>query len=229
MMYGYTRISTAKQSLQRQVDNLKKFNSDIEIYQEVFTGTQTDGREVYKRLKGKLKKGDVLVFDSVSRMSRNAEEGIQEYFELMERGIDLIFLKERYIDTAVYKDQIESNQTIKTNDTDLDQTIFKGIREYLERLAKKQIKIAFDQAEKEVKDLQERTKEALKIKKMQGVELGRKAGVQIETKKEKEMRVKIKKLSKDFDGNLKDVEVMELLKLARNTYYKYKKKLSQEN
>ena len=228
-MYGYTRISTAKQSLQRQVDNLKKFNSDIEIYQEVFTGTQTDGREVYKRLKGKLKKGDVLVFDSVSRMSRNAEEGIQEYFELMERGIDLIFLKERYIDTAVYKDQIESNQTIKTNDTDLDQTIFKGIREYLERLAKKQIKIAFDQAEKEVKDLQERTKEALKIKKMQGVELGRKAGVQIETKKEKEMRVKIKKLSKDFDGNLKDVEVMELLKLARNTYYKYKKKLSQEN
>lgn len=229
MMYGYTRISTAKQSLQRQVDNLKKFNSDIEIYQEVFTGTQTDGREVYKRLKGKLKKGDVLVFDSVSRMSRNAEEGIQEYFELMERGIDLIFLKERYIDTAVYKDQIESNQTIKTNDTDLDQTIFKGIREYLERLAKKQIKIAFDQAEKEVKDLQERTKEALKIKKMQGVELGRKAGIQIETKKEKEMRVKIKKLSKDFDGNLKDVEVMELLKLARNTYYKYKKKLSQEN
>lgn len=229
MMYGYTRISTAKQSLQRQVDNLKKFNSDIEIYQEVFTGTQTDGREVYKRLKGKLKKGDVLVFDSVSRMSRNTEEGIQEYFELMERGIDLIFLKERYIDTAVYKDQIESNQTIKTNDTDLDQTIFKGIREYLERLAKKQIKIAFDQAEKEVKDLQERTKEALKIKKMQGVELGRKAGVQIETKKEKEMRVKIKKLSKDFDGNLKDVEVMELLKLARNTYYKYKKKLLQEN
>lgn len=229
MMYGYTRISTAKQSLQRQVDNLKKFNSDIEIYQEVFTGTQTDGREVYKRLKGKLKKGDVLVFDSVSRMSRNAEEGIQEYFELMEKGIDLIFLKERYIDTAVYKDQIESNQTIKTNDTDLDQTIFKGIREYLERLAKKQIKIAFDQAEKEVKDLQERTKEALKIKKMQGVELGRKAGVQIETKKEKEMRVKIKKLSKDFDGNLKDVEVMELLKLARNTYYKYKKKLLQEN
>ena len=228
MMYGYTRISTAKQSLQRQVDNLKKFNSDIEIYQEVFTGTQTDGREVYKRLKGKLKKGDVLVFDSVSRMSRNAEEGIQEYFELMERGIDLIFLKERYIDTAVYKDQIESNQTIKTNDTDLDQTIFKGIREYLERLAKKQIKIAFDQAEKEVKDLQERTKEGIETARQQGKQIGQAKGKKLVVKKSAEAKEKIVKYSKDFKGTLSDVEVMKLVGLSRNTYYKYKKELREE-
>ena len=35
----------------------------------------------------------------------------------------------------------------------------------------------------------------------------------------------IKKYSKDFDGTLKDTEVMQLVKIARNTYYKYKREL----
>ena len=39
-------------------------------------------------------------------MSRNAEEGIKLYFELFDKGIELIFLKERYINTDIYKDSI---------------------------------------------------------------------------------------------------------------------------
>lgn len=42
------------------------------------------------------------------------------------------------------------------------------------------------------------------------------------------MKEKIKKLSKDFDGNLKDIEILDLLKIARMSYYKYKKQLSEE-
>ena len=103
----------------------------------------------------------------------------------------------------------------------------KGIREYLIILARQQIQIAFDQSEKEVQDLRQRTSEALQAKKLNdGVILGRRKGTVIETKKAKEMKAKIKKLSKDFDGTLKDIEVMELLKIARNTYYKYKRELS---
>lgn len=231
MLYGYARISTPKQSLDRQINNLKKYaaelKKDIIIVSEIYTGTKTDERAKYQRLKKELKEGDTLVFDSVSRMSRNADEGIKEYFDLMNNGIDLVFIKERYIDTSVYKQEIQRTTDIQTNDNDLNETIFKGIREYLVRLAKKQIQIAFDQSEKEVQDLRKRTSEALQAKKLNdGVILGRRKGTVIETKKAKEMKAKIKKLSKDFDGTLKDIEVMELLKIARNTYYKYKRELS---
>lgn len=225
MIYGYARISTKRQSLQRQIDNLKKYNSSIEIYQEVYTGTEIEERVIYKRLKKKLKMGDILVFDSVSRMSRNANEGIKEYFELMNQGITLVFLKERYIDTTIYQEQLEKNDNIRVDDIDLDDTIVKGIREYLKRIAIKQIKIAFDQSEKEVQDLRTRTKEALKIKKEEGSILGRRLGTKIETKKSKEMKEKIKLLAKDFKGTLKDIQVIEVLKISRNTYFKYKREL----
>lgn len=100
-----------------------------------------------------------------------------------------------------------------------------GIREYLKILAQKQIQIAFDQAEKEVKDLQERTKEGLRVARAKGNIGGRRVGSKIETKKAKEMKEKILKLSKEFNGNLKDIEVIDILKISNNTYYKYKKEL----
>ena len=43
------------------------------------------------------------MFDSVSRMSRDAEEGFQVYQDLYKKGIELIFLKEHHIDTMTYK------------------------------------------------------------------------------------------------------------------------------
>lgn len=227
MIYGYCRISTNKQSITRQIENILKEFPSAKIYQEAFTGTTTDRTE-WKKLKKVLKSGDTIVFDSVSRMSRNADEGVNEYMELLEREINLIFLKEPYINTEVYQEQLKANDNIKADDIDLNDTILKGVREYLKRLATKQIRIAFEQSEKEVKDLQQRTKEGMRVAKANGNIAGRKEGVKIETKKAKEMKEKIKKLSKDFEGNLKDIEVMELIGIARNSYYKYKRELSEK-
>lgn len=50
-----------------------------------------------------LRAGDVVVFDSVSRMSRNAEDGFALYEDLYHKGIRLVFLKEHHIDTETYK------------------------------------------------------------------------------------------------------------------------------
>ncbi|MGL5155412.1 MAG: recombinase family protein [Aeromonas veronii] len=224
-IYGYCRISTNKQSIQRQIDNILKLYPMSDIKQEVFTGTTTDRKE-WNKLKKALKTNDTIVFDSVSRMSRNADEGINEYMELLEKGINLVFIKEGYINTDVYQEQLKANDHIQTDDTDLNDTIMKGIREYLKRLATRQIRIAFDQAEKEVQDLKERTKEGLRVAKAKGNIGGRREGTKIETKKAKEMKEKILKLSKDFNGSLKDIDVMELLTISRNSYYKYKKELS---
>lgn len=224
-VYGYARISTKKQNVERQIENILKEFPSAKIYQEAFTGTTTDRTE-WKKLKKALKSGDTIVFDSVSRMSRNADEGINEYMELLEREINLIFLKEPYINTEVYQEQLKANDNIKADDIDLNDTILKGVREYLKRLATKQIRIAFEQSQKEVDDLKQRTKEGLKVAKANGSQVGRAKGDTFETKKSIEMKEKIRKLSKDFNGNLKDTEVMELLGIARNTYYKYKKELN---
>lgn len=224
MIYGYVRISTKKQVITRQIANILKIYPEAKIYQEIFTGV-TSNRPEWNKLKKIVKKGDVIIFDSVSRMSRNAMEGIEEYFNFFEKGIELIFLKEQYINTELYKEQLKLNENLSVEDKDLNDTIIKGIREYLIKLAEKQIIIAFNQSEKEVQDLRERTKEALRERKKQGVVLGMKKGTTFETKKSKEMKVQIKKLSRHFNGNLKDSEVISLLKLSRGTYYKYKKEI----
>ena len=148
MIYGYVRISTKKQVITRQIANILKIYPEAKIYQEIFTGV-TSNRPEWNKLKKIVKKGDTIIFDSVSRMSRNAMEGIEEYFNFFEKGIELIFLKEQYINTELYKEQLKLNKNLSVEDKDLNDTIIKGIREYLIKLAEKQIIIAFNQSEKE--------------------------------------------------------------------------------
>lgn len=73
-IYGYCRISTAKQSIDRQIRNIKAEYPTAHIVQEAYTGTSIL-RPEWSKLYRILKEGDAVVFDSVSRMSRNAEEG----------------------------------------------------------------------------------------------------------------------------------------------------------
>ena len=72
MIYGYCRISTNKQSIERQVRNIERDYPNAKIIKEVYTGTKINRIEFNKLLKV-VKQGDTIVFDSVSRMSRNAQ------------------------------------------------------------------------------------------------------------------------------------------------------------
>lgn len=74
-IYGYCRISTPKQSIDRQIRNIKQEFPDATLIQEAYTGTKLDRKE-WSRLYSNVKSGDTIVFDSVSLMSR-AEEGFQ--------------------------------------------------------------------------------------------------------------------------------------------------------
>ena len=221
MIYGYARISTKKQNIERQIRNIKKINKKAIIIQEVYTGTTTERKEFIKLLKV-IKKGDVIIFDSVSRMSRNAEEGIELYKELFKNGVELIFIKEAYINTEIYKKALESD--IKLTDTNVDY-ILKGINKYLMALAEEQIKIAFIQSEKEVEDLKQRTKEGLETARINGKQIGQIKGVKLTTKKSVKAKEEIKKYSKTFEGILTDEEVIKIIGVSRNSYYKYKKEL----
>ncbi len=224
-IYGYCRISTNKQSIERQHRNISALYPNAIIINEIFTGTKVQGRKEFKKLIGNISKGDTIVFDSVSRMSRDADEGFKLYEELFNKGIELVFIKEQHINTETYKKALTKN--IEMTGTNVD-FILEGINKYLLALAKEQIKIAFNQSEKEVKDLQQRTKEGIETARLNGKQIGQQKGTKLTTKKSITAKEQIKKYSKDFDGTLKDVEAMKLIGLARNTYYKYKKELINE-
>ena len=221
MIYGYCRISKAKQVIERQIRNIKAAYPDAAIIEEIFTRTRMDRKEWQKLMKI-IKPGDWIIFDSVSRMSGNAEEGFAEYERLYNMGVVLVFLKEPHINTDTYKKALENNIRLTGSNVDF---ILEGVNKYLMALAKEQIKLAFEQSEKEVEDLHQRTKEGLVTAKLSGKQIGRKSGAEVITKKSVEKKQIILKHSKDFNGNLTDTEVMVLTGLARNTYYKYKREL----
>ena len=225
MIYGYVRVSTQTQKIDRQISNITREYPDVIIKSEKATGTKLDIRTVFNNLLKIVKVGDTIVFDSVSRMSRNAEEGFNLYEDLYNKGIELVFLKENYINTATYKKALANN--IEMTNTAVDR-ILKGVNEYLMNLAKEQIKIAFMQSEKEVKDLQQRTKEGIAVARAEGKQIGRAVGITIETDKAKESKKSILKHSKKFGGSLNNKECIEMLRIAKATFYKYVVELENE-
>ena len=205
MVYGYCRISTPTQNIDRQKRNILDRYPKAKLFCEAYTGTTTD-RPEWCKLKAILKKGDTVVFDEISRMSRNADEGIKLYMELYDKGIELVFLKEPQCNTATYSETL-----------------------------KNRIELAFQSAENEVKRLKERTREGIETARLNGKQIGRKTGSKITTKRSEEVKQIIKAKSKDFSGNMNDVEVIAYVKgitkggkFSRNSYYKYKAELKAE-
>lgn len=228
--YGFCRVSTPKQNIDRQERNILAVFPKAYIVKEVYTGTKTLERKawnkLYKLSKQESAAGDdiTLIFDSVSRMSRNAEDGFKLYEELFTLGISLVFLKEPHINTDTYKKAV--NTQIQMTGTNAD-ILLKAVNEYLMALAKEQIKLAFEQAEKEVLDLHQRTSEGLKTAKLNGKQIGRVKGNKYSTRKATAAKEIILKNSKDFNGINTDSEVIKIAGISRNSYYKYKAELKE--
>ena len=231
-VYGYARISTMKQSIQRQIDNIKALYPGAIIISEEYTGTKMN-RPKWNDLYKNVKPGDTIVFDEVSRMSRNAQEGFEVYKALYDKGVNLVFIKEPHINTSVYREklasQIDRISGTGSKSTDkLLNSIIDALHEYTIDLAKEQIELAFKTAQNEVDYLHKRTSEGLAVARAKGKQIGRATGTKVETKKAKECKQRIFELSKDFKGSNTDIEVMKILGIARNSYYKYKAQLKAE-
>lgn len=224
-IFGYARISRKTQNIERQIRNITSEYPKAEIFQEAWTGTKTD-RPQFNKLLEKVQAGDTIVFDSVSRMSRNATEGIEIYFKLYEMGITLVFLKESYINTDVYRNAV--SQGIEATGNEIADIYIDATNKVIQLLATQQIEKAFEQAEKEVTDLHERTKEGIETARRNGKQIGQKAGAKLNVKKKEPKKAEIRKYCRDFDGSLSDKDTMKMVGLARNTYYKYKKEILAE-
>ena len=245
-VYGYARVSTQHQRLDRQKANILAAYPDVDdIVEEKYTGTTAE-RPEWKRLEEKLAPGDTVVFDEVSRMSREADEGAAIYEKLYNRGVNLVFLKQPLVNTDNYR-QAAAKSIAMTGEEIADKFI-QTTNEVLVILAKRQIKQAFKQAEDEVDHLHKRVAEGMKAsgasstwrtttdeegnERRECVKAGKiakaRTGNTYETKRSKEAKVRIRQMAKAFDGIMTDKDVMETLHLARNSYFKYKREMLAE-
>ena len=225
MIYGYCRVSTQSQNIERQVRNILAAYPHAEMIREVYTGTTFQGRDKLEKLLKKVRRDDTIVFDSVSRMSRSADEGFALYELLFNKGVHLVFLKEPHINTDTYRKALATKVGLTGDKVDF---ILEGVNRYLMELAKEQIRLAFEQSEKEVEDLRQRTREGMETAKMNGKQIGQKAGAKLHVKKSDVAKKVIQIYSKDFGGSLSDKDTMKMAGISPNTYYKYKSELNLE-
>ena len=232
---GYARVSTPTQKLSRQIDNLKKAYPDIVIIQETYSG-KTQNRPKWQKLLRQCRAGNVskLVFDEVSRFSRNAEEAIKEYKELYELGIELEFIKEPHINSEVYRQASQRQINVDTSAMDADtahllNTVIEGLNDYLLAVAEKQIRLAFERAQAERELLSKRTSEGLKQAKLMGSKVGRQKGEKLETRKKKKAVKIIRQHYKLLGGELTATQCFLLCQVTKSTFYRYINEMREED
>ena len=231
-VYSYVRVSTQKQNVQRQIDNIKAYlkgENSIQ-FEDRYTGTTASRPEFDKLLKAvdkDITKGDhvTIIFDSVSRMSRNANEGIEQYFVWYNKGVELVFLNERYIDTSVFKATLEKQiaSVSDTGDKATDKfinSIITALEDYQKDLAIKQIELAFMQSQKEVDNLRKRTAQGMAVKGAGDKIRAARTGHKFITIKNYELRIAILKELKMFGGALNHSQFAKQHDISRMTLYR---------
>lgn len=103
MIIGYARVSSKEQDLSRQIEELKKYGCK-KIFTEKKSGKSFSEREVYLKMRSKLRFKDVLVIHDLSRLGRNKEEIKSEWESLTNEDIDIVVLNMPILDTRKYKE-----------------------------------------------------------------------------------------------------------------------------
>ena len=202
MMYGYARVSTRHQNLDRQLKALKDFGVDSRAIQvDKYTGT-TLHREGLEFLRKVLTKGDTLVVKEIDRLGRNKEETMNLILELVEKDVDIVVL-----DSAVFQMYIENLKKDNKSFTDkLIQAQLRGVIEIMLLLA-----------EEERNKIIKRTSEGRARALDKGVKFG------VEQKIQGEQLEELKKDIELFNQRqIKQVDILKKYNITKPTFKKYK-------
>ena len=103
--FGYIRVSTQEQNIDRQRMALAPFNiPESNIYVDTQSGKNFN-RPAYSRLMRKLRRGDLLIVKSIDRLGRNYKDVIEQWRIITnEKGADIKVLDMPLLDTTYYKD-----------------------------------------------------------------------------------------------------------------------------
>ena len=210
--FKYKRISTKEerglQKYNRQEAALNKYATEngiefIAEFQEDVSGKSFDNRKEWNRLEKLVQPGDTIVFKDISRFTREANNGYNKYMELLEKGVELVFIDNPTISTEYIKQllNVAEQQNIVA-------------RTSLESTVKLLIIVELDRVEQERLILINRIKNGISASEKQQ---GRKPG-QLD-KMTAELEADIKAFL--GDRSIKQVDLMEKHKISRNTLKKY--------
>lgn len=211
MLYGYARVSSREQNLERQITAL--LDAGVEernIFREKKSGKNFQDREEYQKLLNVLNVGDTIILTELDRLGRNMQEIEKEYQRLVVgRGCNLKFLKEDFLSTTSSGD----NPLFK----DVVQPILLKLMGYM---AEKEREKTLQRQRDAYNNMQKDAKGRLITK--AGKVIGRQA--RYETLKEDE-----KKLIKDWiNGKISCLRVSKILTISRPTLYKIKREYLEE-
>lgn len=202
--FGYIRISSQEQNEDRQVDTMLKIGIDErDLFIDKASGKNLD-RVKYQALKETLREGDTVVFDSLTRLSRNMNDITNEYAWFVDNGIRLKFLNEPYLDTT---DERENQDVMKEAINRIVLTILSAF------------------AQKEREDIKKRQREGIEAARKRGKHLGRPKKEL--TEEQKELFIELYNRWKNEE--LTAVEFMKELGISKSMFYKVVKKYEEEH
>lgn len=210
--FAYMRISTKEerglQKFNRQEKALAKYAAEkgieyIYIAKEDESGKSFENRKEWNRLEQLVQSGDTIVFKDISRFTREAEKGYEKYMQLLEKGVELIFIDNETISTPYIKQLLnvaeQQNLVAKTS---------------LESTVKLLLIVELDRAEQERKILISRIKAGIEASEKQS---GRKRGSVDKLTDELKQDIMLYKQ----DRSIKAIDIMKKHNISRNTLKKY--------
>lgn len=204
MIYGYLRVSTKEQNLDRQYQGIKEYCTsnnikfkDVVIFEDKQSGKDME-RPQYKALKEAIKKGDTLIIKELDRLGRNKEQIKQEldYYRALGVKIKILNIPTTLIDLP-----------------EGQEWVFEMINNIL-------IEVLGAIAEEERNKIRQRQAEGIQEALKKGVKFGReKRSVDTLPKDFEKIYRRLK--SKSSKGTLTNEEGAKLLGITRMTLYRY--------
>lgn len=201
MIYGYCRVSTKNQSLQRQIDALVNYGVNKRfIFSDKYSG-KTLNREDLNELLSIIKPGDTLVIKEIDRLGRNRKETKELILLFIKQDIELVCLDMPYLKEFII-DKIKENEG------------------FLEIMANALLDVILEVAEQERKKIINRTAEGRKKAIAEGKKFGRTAKVDLDEFKGY--------YDKFLRREMKASDIQKELQISKQCYYNYVKKLNEK-
>lgn len=211
-VYSYMRISTSEerdlQKFTRQESALQRYakENDIEYlleFREDKSGKNFTERKQWQKLESIVQPGDMIVFKDICRFTREAKVGYMKYMELLNKGVELIFIDNQTVSTPYIKQLLNvakaQNLVARTS---------------LESTVKLLLIVELDRAEQERKITVQRIKDGIEASsKRSGRATGKLDKMSDELKADIQLFIK--------DRSIKQIDLMQKHNISRNTLKKY--------